>query len=136
MLKDHLAEYYFDGNYNCAESVVRAGNDYYELGLHDNDMKMVGAYGAGMQTGSTCGALLGALALLSMKYIEKKAHESTDIKPIVTMMMEKFTALYTSSMCSVVKPQSFKEGVRCLKAVEDACDILEEVIEAYENGKE
>lgn len=135
MLKDHLAKFYFDGNYNCAESVLRAGNEYYGLELHDRDMKLVGAYGAGIQTGNTCGALLGAAAILSMKYIEAKAHESADIKPVVTMLMEKFNAAYSSALCQIVKPQAFKEGVRCLAAVETACDILEEVIKDYEAQK-
>lgn len=133
MLKDHLAKFYFDGNYNCAESVLRAGNEYYELNLHDRDMKLVGAYGAGIQTGNTCGALLGAAAILSMKYIEAKAHESKDIKPIVTVLMEQFTAAYGSTLCSEVKPQSFVEGKRCLAAVEKTCDILEKVIAEYES---
>lgn len=132
MLKDHLSKYYFDGNYNCAESVLRAGNDYYGLDLHDRDMKLVGAYGAGIQTGNTCGALLGAAAILSMKYIEAKAHESKDIKPVVTMLMDKFKAEYESHLCEVVKPKSFKPGVRCLAAVEKTCDILEEVIAEYD----
>ena len=35
MLKDEIGKYYFDGNYNCAETIIRAGNDYYQLGLHD-----------------------------------------------------------------------------------------------------
>lgn len=131
MLKDHLAKYYFDGNYNCAESVLRAGNDYYGLDLHDRDMKLVGAYGAGIQTGNTCGALLGAAAILSMKYIEAKAHESEDIKPVVTLLMDKFRAAYASTLCEAVKPQSFREGVRCLAAVEKTCDILEQVIAEY-----
>ena len=32
MLKDEIGKYYFDGNYNCAETIIRAGNDYYNLG--------------------------------------------------------------------------------------------------------
>lgn len=135
MLKDHLSKFYFDGNYNCAESVVRAGNEYYELGLHDRDMKLVGGFGAGIQTGSTCGAFLGAISLLSMKYIEQKAHESDDIKPVATMLTEKFTKAYGSVLCSEVKPQSFAEGKRCLAAVEKACDLLEEVIDTYEKER-
>lgn len=52
MLKDCIVKYYLDGNYNCAETILRAANDYYGLELHDRDMIMVGAYGAGIQTGS------------------------------------------------------------------------------------
>lgn len=132
MLKDYLPKYYFDQNYNCAETIVRAGNEYYNLGLHDRDMIMVGAYGAGIQCGNTCGGVLGAAAVLSMKYIEAKAHESKDIKPVVLKMMRRFNALYGSTLCKDIKPQSFKPEYRCQKTIENACDILEQVIAEYE----
>lgn len=133
MLKDHIAKYYFDGNYNCAETMLRAANDYYELGLHDRDMILVGAYGAGIQTGNTCGAVLSAAAVLSMKYVEAKAHESEDIKPVTTILMKKFKEKYGSTLCKDIKAQSFKPEYRCLKTVETACDILEETIKEYES---
>ena len=74
MLKDIAKDYYAQG-YNCAESIVHAGNDYYQLGLHDHDMRMVAGFGAGIQCGDVCGALLGGVAIVSAKYIEKKAHD-------------------------------------------------------------
>ena len=70
MLKDVYQKYYFEQNYNCAETLLRAANDYYDLKLHDRDMIMVGAYGAGIQCGNTCGAVLAAASVLSMKYVE------------------------------------------------------------------
>lgn len=136
MLKDLLIKYYFEQNYNCAETLLRAGNEYYNLGLHDRDMVMVGAYGAGIQTGSTCGAVLGGAAVLSMKYVEAKAHDSKDIKPVVTMMMQKFNAKYNSTLCKDIKAQSFSPEIRCQKTIEVACDILEETIAEYEAGRQ
>lgn len=135
MLKDLLGKYYFDQNYNCAESILRAGNEYYDLGLHDRDMIMVAAYGAGIQTGNTCGAVLAGASILSMKYVEQRAHESEDIRPVVTKLMQKFNAAYGSVLCKDIKPQSFKPEYRCQKTIEKACDILEEVFAEYENGK-
>lgn len=131
MLKDLLGKYYFDQNYNCAETIIRAGNEYYNLGLHDNDMIMVAAYGAGIQSGNTCGAVLSAASILSMKYVEARAHESDDIKPVVLNMMRKFNLKYNSTLCKDIKPQSFQPEYRCLKTIENACDILEEVIAEY-----
>ncbi len=132
MLKDYLAKYYFDGNYNCAESILRAGNEYYDLGLHDRDMILVAAYGAGIQSGNTCGAVLAGASILSMKYVEAKAHESEDIRPVVVNLMRKFNQKYGSVLCKDIKPQSFKPEYRCQKTIEAACDILEEVIAEYE----
>lgn len=136
MLKDMYQKYYFEQNYNCAESLLRAANDYYELGLHDRDMIMVGAYGAGIQCGNTCGAVLAAAAVLSMKYVESKAHESTDIKPVTTELIRKFNMKYGSTLCKDIKPQSFKPEYRCKMTVEAACDILEETIAEYEASKQ
>ena len=135
MLKDLLPEFYFDQNYNCAEAILRAGNIYYNLGLHDKDMTMVGAYGAGIQSGNTCGAVLAAVAILSLKYVEAKAHESADIRPVVQRLMSKFNERYGSTLCKDIKPQSFKPEYRCQKTIEAACDILEETIAEYEAEK-
>ena len=134
MLKDYIGKYYFDGNYNCAETILRAANEYYKLELHDKDMKIVAAYGAGVQCGAMCGAILSGASVLSMKYVEAKAHESEDIKPVVNSMIRKFSEKYGSLDCKDIKAQSFKPEYRCLKTVETACDIIEEVIAEYEKA--
>lgn len=132
MLKDLLPKYYFEQNYNCAETILRAANEYYNLGLHDKDMILVGAYGAGIQSGNTCGAVLSVAAILSLKYVKAKAHESEDIRPVVQKMMRKFNEKYGSILCKDIKPQSFKPEYRCQMTIETSCDILEETIAEYE----
>ena len=132
-LKDLYSKYYYDQNYNCAETMIRAGNEYYELGLHDRDMIAFGGFGAGIQTGNTCGAILSAVSILSMRYVEKKAHESTDIRPVTTALIRKFNERYGSVLCKDIKPQSFQPDIRCKHTIEAACDILEQVIEEYDS---
>ena len=132
MLKDLLPKYYVEQNYNCAETILRAANEYYDLKLHDRDMILVGAYGAGIQSGNTCGAILSAAAVLSMKYVEAKAHESEYIRPVVVKLMRKFNEKYGSTLCKDIKPQSFKPEYRCRETINTACDILEETIAEYE----
>ncbi len=133
MLKDVYEKYYFD-NYNCAETLIRAGNEYYDLGLHDRDMIAFAGFGAGLQTGNTCGAILAAVSVLSMKYVEKKAHESKDIKPVTTALIREFNKRYGSVLCKDIKPQSFTNEMRCANTVETACNILEQVISDYEKA--
>ena len=132
MLKDLCEKYYFEGNYNCAETIIRAGNDYYDLGLHDRDMIAFGGFGAGIQTGNTCGAVLAGVSVLSMRYIEAKAHESADIKPVARMLIQRFNQKYGSVLCKDIKAQSFKPEIRCKNTIDVACDILEEVIAEYD----
>lgn len=135
MLKDVSRKYYLENNYNCAETIIRAANDYYELGLHDRDMIMVASYGAGIMTGNTCGAVLGAAAALSMKYVETKAHESDEIRPVTVKLIRKFNEKYGSVLCRDIKPQSFTKEDRCLFTIENASDILEAVIEEFEKER-
>ena len=134
-LKEAYKKYYFEGNYNCAECIIRAANDVYELGLHDHDMKLMGVYGAGIQCGNTCGAVLATAAVLSMKYVEAKAHESADIKPVTVLLLRKFKERYGSTLCKDIKPQSFKPEYRCKMTVETAIDILEATIAEYEEKR-
>ena len=134
-LKDLYSKYYYDQNYNCAETMIRAGNEYYELGLHDRDMIAFGGFGAGIQTGNTCGAILSAVSLLSMRYVEQKAHESADIRPVTTALIRKFNERYGSVLCKDIKPQSFQPDIRCKHTIETACDILEQVIAEYDREK-
>ena len=135
MLIDNVREYYLNGGYNCAESVVRGANDYYQLGLHDHDMKMIAAMGAGVQTGNFCGALAGATCVLSMMFVVKQAHESTDITTVTSALLSKFEAKNGTKLCAIIKPKMFVEGIRCLHTVELACACLEEVIEEYSDLK-
>lgn len=135
MLKDVMLDYYLNQNYNCAETIIRAGNDYYNLGLHDKDMIMMGVFGAGIQSGNTCGAFIAAAGILSLKYVEAKAHESDDIRPVTQKLLRKFNEKYSSILCRDIKPQSFKPEFRCRKTIETACDILEEVLNEYEEER-
>ena len=134
-LKDLYSKYYYDQNYNCAETMIRAGNEYYELGLHDRDMIAFGGFGAGIQTGNTCGAILSAVSILSMRYVEQKAHESADIRPVTTALIRKFNERFGSVLCKDIKPQSFQPDIRCKHTIETACDILEQVIAEYDGEK-
>ena len=137
MLKDEFGKYYFDGNYNCAESLIRAANDYYQLGIEDRDMILFGGYGAGIQCGNTCGAMLAAVAVLSLRYIPAKAHESADITPVVNLFAERFQKKMGTGdlLCSRIKPLHFQEGFRCRATVAAACDLLEQVIADYDAQK-
>ena len=136
MFKETLAKYYDEGNYNCAETIIRAGNEYYELDLHDRDMIAFGGFGGGIQTGNTCGAVLAAVSVLSMKYIEKKAHESQDIRPVTMAFIRKVNEKYGSILCKDIKAQSFDKVARCKFTVENVGEILDSVIAEYEAKKE
>ncbi len=135
MLKEK-AKYYYEQGYNCAEAIVHAGNDYYDLGLHEHDMRMVAGFGAGIQCGDVCGALLGSSAIISAKYIEVKAHDQpVELRKITTKLVKRFQDDMGSRLCAKVKPKFFNNEERCLNTVEASAQILEEVIEEWEKER-
>ena len=135
MLKDLYEKYYFTQNYNCAETMIRAANEYYGLGLHEKEMKAYGGFGGGIQSGNTCGAVLSAVSVLSLKVIEKKAHDSANIKPVVNMLIGEYKKKYGSIMCKDIKNVCFLPEVRCRATLETSCDILESVIAEFDKKR-
>jgi len=134
MLKDVAQQYYLNG-YNCAESIIRAGNDYYQLGLHDHDMKMMAAFGGGMMIGDVCGVFTSSAAIISSKYVETKAHDQQkDLQKITVKMITTFQKRFQSRKCSEIKPNFFEPKVRCQNTVTIACEMLEDIINEYDQS--
>ena len=48
MMEERLYDYFITRDYNCAETILRAANDQYGLGLREQDFKLVSAFGGGM----------------------------------------------------------------------------------------
>lgn len=46
-LEDIAKRYYKTEGYNCAETLLHAANEYYDLGLHDHDMRTMAGLAAG-----------------------------------------------------------------------------------------
>ena len=63
MLKHETARYYRENtNINCAEAMLQAINEKYQLGLDKKALATMSTFGGGMGVGSVCGALTGGLA--------------------------------------------------------------------------
>ena len=112
-----VAEKYYAQGYNCAESIIRAGNEVYDLHLHDKDMVMTAAFGGGFHIGDVCGALSGAACVVSARYIEHKAHDQKRMG---------------SRLCAQIKPVFHKPELKCHDTVVTAAQVLEEVLQSWD----
>lgn len=133
MLRDAVVVYVKEG-YNCAESIIRAANDYYHLGLHDADMRMTAAFGGGFQIGDICGGLSGAACVISAKYVQSKAHDQQkEIRSITQKLVLAFQKRMGARICAKIKPVFHDQEQKCLKTIQTSCDVLEEVIDDWEH---
>ena len=126
MLADVAEKYFLEEDYNCAESVLLAANEVYELGLDkENCHRLVSAFGGGMGCGMLCGAIAGGMAALGQAAVTERAHVTEGFKELCAETAAMMQAALGNVNCSVIKPALFAQGRRCAETVRRAADVLE-----------
>ncbi len=126
MLVENTKNYYGNG-YNCAEALTLAGNDACNLGLDEKTVKVMAAFGGGCGCGHICGALAGALGVISALTVTGKAHDTPNFGPIRAEFMEKFAEKLGSHMCNDLKPKYRTEEAGCVQT----CILTAELLAEY-----
>ena len=124
---------YYESDYlNCSETIIHAGNEYYHLGLHEEDMKMMGGFGSGMFCGSTCGTLVASVAVLSRLIVKTKAHDHLDqLRPMVSTLVRNFREGLGGQTCAELRPKFFTKETRCLNTCLAAARVLEKTVSDF-----
>ena len=131
MLKDRIPEIYINNNYNCAETIIRAANEEYSLGLSKDALTLVAGFGGGMCALSTCGCLTGAITVLSKIYVEEKAHETEGFNRIIKGFYKLFTETFGSEDCRDIMPKHRKQGEeRCMETILMTAELLDQYLKA------
>lgn len=131
MLTEAAVKYYRMG-YNCAEAIIRAGNEVYDLGLNEKDMIMTAAFGGGFHIGDVCGALCGSACVISSRYVETKAHDCAELRPLTQKLVIAFQNRMGSRLCAKIKPVFHSKELKCENTVATAAGVLEEVIKEWD----
>lgn len=128
-LQETIQKYYVQGNYNCSETLIHAANEYYDLKLDEDSMKVLSGFGGGMFVGSTCGALIGSVAAVSKKVIQSKAHEEIDtFRPQIQKCVRNFKEKLGGMDCKDIKPIHHDKESHCLKTCLLAGEALEQTM--------
>lgn len=136
MLREIAGKYYLEKGCNCSESLLYAANDYYNLGLNAESLKLLGGFGGGMGCKTTCGALSGSIAALSAMFMQGKAHETPGMMEISGNFVKKFEEKLGNTLCSVLEAQNKTPEKRCVLTVELAAEALEEYVNELKGKKE
>lgn len=129
MLLDKVRKFY-DGEYdlNCAETILYAANEEYELNLTKETFKTMAAFGGGMAIEDTCGVATGAICVLGIIFTKERAHESEYVKGLTREFMDKFKNKCSTLNCAALKQLYRNDEIRCIKLVEVGAEILDEII--------
>lgn len=135
MLLENIEKYYSKEEYglNCAETMLYAGNETYKLGLDKAALKTAAGFGAGMNIGSVCGALTGAVMVLGILFVKDRAHESDRIKLLENELFKRYRSKMGDINCPALKRNYRTEELRCLQVIKEAGRILDEIVRRENN---
>lgn len=134
LLKETVKKYYgieFGENkikLNCAEAIIYAANDEYDLHLEKEALKTMSPFGGGMQIQSICGALTGSLAVIGILFTNKAQHEGEKIKEITTEFFNEINTKLGSNLCGPLKEKYKNDTTGCLGIVMEAADTLDKLV--------
>jgi len=140
----------FKEGLNCTQAVLSTYGPLFGLD-RENAVKLAKAFGSGMGMGETCGAVTGALMVIGLKHARLKGgtlfskdktkeiarefvarfkarNETTECRELLGCDVSSFEGLKTAK-----KEKHFKK--RCPKFVQDAAEILEELVEQEQHNK-
>jgi C_GCAxxG_C_C family probable redox protein len=113
---------------NCSESILKAANTAYEMGLDETALKLAAGFGGGMGIESTCGALTGSVMVLSHLFVKEKGHESDYINDLCSEFFTFFEESMDSINCNILKDKFGNSEIQCRPIVYEAAIILEKII--------
>ncbi len=134
MLRDHARELFLEKDFNCAETTLRLANEFYGLGLEEEDFRLVSGYGGGFGCGITCGILCSDIAAISKMVVTERAHATEGFKELCEEYVNCFREAMGHTDCAPLKEMYFDEegGGRCIAAVEKAADLFETFVEEHQ----
>lgn len=131
MNREQIYESYLKENYNCAETILRVANAEYNLGITEDDIKLASGFGGGMGVGSTCGALVGCIAVLGKLFVETKDHETEGFRERCAEFYQQFVRELGAADCETLKATYKKdETTKCITTIEKAAKVLNDYLVA------
>lgn len=126
-----LVNKYYDKKYdlNCAECMLVAANEKYELNISKQTLMTMASFGGGMTVGSVCGAVTGAIAVLGIMFTTERGHQSPHVREMTNILVNEFNRRMEAIDCITLKEKYYKQdGKRCILMMQVATEVLEEII--------
>ena len=124
-LEELATDYYDVKRKNCAQAILLAANDYYNLNLTEDADILLAGFGGGMGCGRLCGCLAASISVLG-KLFGKREDFRGICKEFVSVFEEKLAC--GSTECSDLTAKYKNPETRCLPTVVIAARALDEYI--------
>lgn len=125
-----LSGFGIEEDYNCAEKILYGANQAYGLGLNPESLKLSAGFGGGLAIGEVCGALCGAVMVLSLLHVDTVAHQSESLKPSTQSLLEEFRGKMGIIDCTALKEKFRTPEEKCLHIIVEAASCLDRLVAA------
>ncbi|SFC43293.1 C-GCAxxG-C-C family (seleno)protein [Clostridium uliginosum] len=130
MLKEMVKKYWNDEyDLNCAECLIYAANEEYDLKLSHETLKTMAAFGGGMAVGDVCGVISGSIAVIGIMFTEVSGHKTPAVRDMTREFIKIFKERLGSNNCIELRKQYRKSEDGCIVMVETASEVLEKIIQ-------
>jgi C_GCAxxG_C_C family probable redox protein len=128
MLKETAKKYWTeDYDLNCAECIIYAANEKYNLNLSQQTLKVMAGFGGGMATGDVCGVVTGSIGVIGIMFTEVSGHKSPIIKEMTREFIRRFNEKLGYIKCVDLKKEYINEK-KCKLMIETGAEILDDII--------
>ena len=123
VIKNRKEEY----DLNCAECIIYAANEEYNLNLKEETLKVMAGFGGGMATGDVCGVITGAIGVIGVMFTEVSGHKSPKVREMTIDFINDFKEKLGYIKCVDLKKE-YADVKRCTLMIETGAEILENII--------
>ncbi len=133
-----VSKYFYNGGLNCAETTLRCLIEDGVINAPPEAIRMMTGFGGGMQRGTICGAVIGAVAALSWvtgrtEPEESRAASAAAVREFLRQFEERFGCLSCRELQETyVKEHALKsDGMyrKCTIFVESAVQMVRDILE-------
>jgi len=128
MLKETAKKYWTEEyDLNCAECIIYAANEEYNLNLSQQTLKVMAGFGGGMATGDVCGVVTGSIGVIGIIFTEVSGHKSPIVREMTREFIKRFNEKLGYIRCVDLKKEYINEK-KCTLMIETGAEVLESII--------
>jgi C_GCAxxG_C_C family probable redox protein len=116
---------------NCAEAILYAANEHYNLELNENSLKMAAGFGGGIFEKHLCGIISGAICVLGILFKGKTLDNNNLLEIVANEFKSKFREKYNKLECNYLLDNFYAEEKGCNDMIYKSAEILKDVIDKY-----
>ncbi len=114
---------------NCAQKILFASNEAYELGLNEEALGVAGGFGGGMGIESTCGALTAGIMVLGRLFPAKDDESKKYLTGLVQEYLNTYKDKMNSIECAPLKKEHRNDEIGCKNVIIASAKILDTIVQ-------